>query len=216
VVRDEAKFERLFSFAQALPKIRMRVDQAMRQPDLSREKVLATVVRLLEVSLIRIGNEEYAKENKSFGLTTMRNRHVEIEGITIKFQFCGKSGKRHVVEVLDRRLATIIRKCQDLPGQQLFEYLDPIGRVVPMMFRELSARRARQQPWRRPATPCRLILYFEGTFRQASRLFSFGRSAVAYPGACYGSYRINPFILAIANALAMRTQEKGVLQCHSN
>ena len=93
----------------------------MRRPDLSRKKVLATIVRLLEVSLIRIGNEEYAKENNSFGLTTMRNRHVEVEGATIKFQFRGKSGKKHNVEVSDRRVARIIQKCQDLPGQQLFQ-----------------------------------------------------------------------------------------------
>lgn len=131
-VRDEVKFEKLLSFAEGLPKIRAQVDRAMRHPDLSREKVLATVVRLLEVSLIRIGNEEYAKENKSFGLTTMRNRHAEVAGTTVKFQFRGKSGKSHVVEVSDRRLATIVRKCQDLPGQQLFEYLDPAGKVVPI------------------------------------------------------------------------------------
>ena len=129
-VRDEAKFERLLSFAQVLPKIRAQVDEDMRRPDLSREKVLATIVRLLEVSLIRIGNEEYAKENKSFGLTTMRNRHVEIEGSTIRFQFRGKSGKKHSVEVSDRRVARIIQKCQALPGQQLFQYEDPVGEVA--------------------------------------------------------------------------------------
>jgi DNA topoisomerase I len=98
-VRDEAKFERLLSFAEILPQIRVRVDKDLRRPELCREKVLATVVRLLEVSLIRIGNEEYAKENQSFGLTTMQNRHVEIEGSTVRFQFRGKSGKRHEVEV---------------------------------------------------------------------------------------------------------------------
>ena len=129
-VRDEAKFERLLSFAEVLPKIRAKVDEDMRRPDLSRKKVLATIVRLLEVSLIRIGNEEYAKENKSFGLTTMRNRHVEVEGATIKFQFRGKSGKKHNVEVSDRRVARIIQKCQDLPGQQLFQYEDQAGEVA--------------------------------------------------------------------------------------
>jgi DNA topoisomerase I len=137
-VRDEAKFEKLLSFAEALPKIRAQVDEDMRRPNLTREKVLATVVRLLEVSLIRIGNEEYAKENKSFGLTTMRNRHVEVDGSTVRFQFRGKSGKRHVVEVSDRRLATIVRKCQDLPGQQLFEYLDPTGEVVPIASEDVN------------------------------------------------------------------------------
>ena len=115
--RDEAKFEKLLSFAEALPKIRAQVDKDMRRPNLTREKVLATVVRLLEVSLIRIGNEEYAKENRSFGLTTMRNRHVEVDGSIVRFQFRGKSGKRHLVEVSDRRLARVVRKCQDLPGQ---------------------------------------------------------------------------------------------------
>jgi DNA topoisomerase-1 len=102
----------------------------MRRSELCREKVLATIVRLLEVSLIRIGNEEYAKENKSFGLTTMRNRHVEIEGSTVRFQFRGKSGKKHSVEISDRRVARIIQKCQDLPGQQLFQYEDPAGEVA--------------------------------------------------------------------------------------
>src|SRR4029077_4357145 len=87
---------------------------------------------LLEVSLIRIGNEEFAKENRSFGLTTMRNRHVEVDGSIVRFQFRGKSGKRHLVEASDWRLATVVRKCQDLPGQQLFEYLDPTGEVVPI------------------------------------------------------------------------------------
>jgi DNA topoisomerase-1 len=129
-VRDEAKFERLLSFAEVLPKIRARVDQDMRRPDLSREKVLATIVRLLEISLIRIGNEEYAKENQSFGLTTMRNRHAEIEGSTLRFRFRGKSGKRHTVEVSDRRVARIVEKCQDLPGQHLFEYEAGDGEIV--------------------------------------------------------------------------------------
>jgi DNA topoisomerase-1 len=137
-VRDEAKFEKLLLFAEALPKIRVQVDEDMRRPNLCREKVLATVVRLLEVSLIRIGNEEYAKENKSFGLTTMRNRHVEVDGSIVRFQFRGKSGKRHLVEVSDRRLATIVRKCQDLPGQQLFEYLDPAGEVVPIASEDVN------------------------------------------------------------------------------
>ena len=137
-VRDEAKFEKLLSFAEALPKIRAQVDEDMRRPNLTREKVLATVVRLLEVSLIRIGNEEYAKENKSFGLTTMRNRRVEVDGSIVRFQFRGKSGKRHLVEVSDRRLATVVRKCQDLPGQQLFEYLDPTGEIVPIASEDVN------------------------------------------------------------------------------
>ena len=130
VVRDEAKFERLLAFAEVLPRIRARVEKDLRRPDLSREKVLATVVRLLEVSLIRVGNEEYAKENQSFGLTTMRNRHAKIDGSTVRFRFRGKSGKQHTVEVSDRRVARIVQKCQDLPGQHLFEYEDSDGQIV--------------------------------------------------------------------------------------
>src|ERR1700751_2287968 len=107
-VRDEAKFERLLSFAEVLPKIRAQVAKDMARPNLTREKVLATIVRLLEVSLIRIGNEEYAKENKSFGLTSMRNRHAEVARKTVKFQFRGKSGKEHTVSVSDRRVARIV------------------------------------------------------------------------------------------------------------
>ena len=129
-VRDEAKFERLLAFAEVLPKIRARVQKDMHRPDLGREKVLATVVRLLEVSLIRIGNEEYAKENQSFGLTTMRNRHAEIGGSTVRFRFRGKSGKQHTVEVSDRRVARIVQQCQDLPGQHLFEYEDHNGEIA--------------------------------------------------------------------------------------
>jgi DNA topoisomerase I len=128
-VRDEAKFERLHLFASVLPKIRAKVDRDMRQPDLSREKVIATVVRLLELSLIRVGNEEYVKENNSFGLTTMRNRHAETNGSAVKFHFRGKSGKEHTVEVTDRRVAKIVGKCQDLPGQHLFEYKDREGPI---------------------------------------------------------------------------------------
>jgi DNA topoisomerase-1 len=137
-VRDEAKFERLLSFAEILPKIRAQVSKDMARPDLTREKVLATVVRLLEVSLIRIGNVEYAKENKSFGLTTMRNRHVEVEGATLRFQFRGKSGKKHIVEVSDRRVARVVQKCQDLPGQQLFEYENPAGDVATIASEDVN------------------------------------------------------------------------------
>jgi DNA topoisomerase I len=129
-VRDEAKFERLLAFADVLPKIRERVEKDLRRPDLNRGKVLAAVVRLLEVSLIRVGNEEYAKENQSFGLTTMRNRHAEIVGSTVRFRFRGKSGKQHSVEVSDRRVARIVQKCQDLPGQHLFEYEDSNGGIA--------------------------------------------------------------------------------------
>lgn len=129
-VRDEAKFERLLSFGQVLPKIRAQVDRDLRLPDLAPEKVIATVVRLLEISLIRIGNEAYAKENNSFGLTTMRNRHVAVKGSTVKFQFRGKGGKVHSVEVSDKRIARVVKKCQELPGQKLFEYEDSSGAIA--------------------------------------------------------------------------------------
>jgi DNA topoisomerase I len=129
-VRDEAKYERVMSFARTLPKIRARVAEDLQRPGLCREKVLATVVKFLEISLIRIGNDEYAEANGSFGLTTMRNRHVEVEGSTVTFEFRGKSGKKHKITVSDRRLAKIVRKCQDLPGQRLFEYSEADGTVA--------------------------------------------------------------------------------------
>jgi DNA topoisomerase-1 len=123
-VRDEVKYERMIAFGQALPAIRKAVDAALSQPGLPREKVLATIVHLLEATMMRIGNEEYARENKSFGLTTLRNRHVHIDGKEVEFHFRGKSGVFHDVKVADRRLARIIGRMRDLPGQELFQYLD--------------------------------------------------------------------------------------------
>ena len=125
--RDETKYERLPAFAAALPKIRARIDADLARTGLPREKVLATIVRLLEKSLIRVGNEEYARQNQSFGLTTMRNRHVKVNGSSVKFEFRGKSGVRHSVSVTDRRVARIVKGCRDLPGQDLFQYLDEDG-----------------------------------------------------------------------------------------
>ena len=126
-VRDEAKYERMIAFGQALPHIRERVERDMALPGLPREKVLATVVRLLEMTLIRVGNREYARANGSFGLTTMRDRHVDISGSKLRFRFRGKSGKRHVIDLNDRRLARIVKRCQDIPGYELFQYLDDDG-----------------------------------------------------------------------------------------
>jgi DNA topoisomerase-1 len=128
-LRDENKFDRLAEFARALPKIRRRVAQDMRLPGLPREKVLATVVRLLERTFIRVGNEEYARENKSFGLTTIKNRHVKVKGDLLRFRFRGKSGRQHEVAITDRRIAKIVSKCQDLPGQDLFQYVSDEGEV---------------------------------------------------------------------------------------
>ena len=128
-VRDANKYGRLIEFARVLPRIRRRVRRDLARPDLSRERVLATVVQLLESTMIRVGNEEYAKENESFGLTTLRSRHVKVRGSQVQFVFRGKSGKDHQVSVKDRRLATIIRRCEDLPGQQLFQYVDEEGQL---------------------------------------------------------------------------------------
>ncbi len=128
-VRDDAKYSRMAAFAQALPKIRKRVRRDLAKHGIPREKVLATVVRLLELTLIRVGNEEYAKENGSFGLTTMRDKHVDIKGSTVKFRFRGKSGQDHDIELSDARIARIVKRCQDLPGEELFQYLDETGAV---------------------------------------------------------------------------------------
>ena len=122
--RDEAKFGRLVEFATALPRIRRRVDRDLARPGVPREKVLAAVVRLLELTLIRVGNDEYSRLNQSFGLTTLRGRHVKVDGTAIRFRFKGKGGAPHEVGLRDRRLAAVIRRCQDLPGQELFEYVE--------------------------------------------------------------------------------------------
>ena len=122
VIRDEAKYDRMIAFGQALPALRARVEADLGRRGLPREKVLATVVRLLEVTLIRVGNEEYARANHSYGLTTLRNRHVDVEGSKVRFHFRGKSGVRHDVAVSDRRLARIVHRCQELPGQELFQF----------------------------------------------------------------------------------------------
>lgn len=126
-VRDETKYERMLLFGTALRGIRARLEEDLALPGLPRNKVLATIVRLMERTLIRVGNGEYARENKSYGLTTMRGKHVQVTGSTIMFRFRGKSGKLHAVGVEDRRLARIVRQCQDLPGYELFEYLDESG-----------------------------------------------------------------------------------------
>lgn len=123
-VRDEAKYERMIDFARALPKIRARVDTDLGASGLRKEKVLATIVRLLETTLIRVGNEEYAKDNDSFGLTTLREKHVQVDGSRVRFRFRGKSGKDHDVDTRDRRVARVIKALQELPGQELFTYMD--------------------------------------------------------------------------------------------
>ena len=129
VLRDNDKFDRMLEFARVLPAIRRRVKTDLALPGLPRRKVLAALVELLDCTCLRIGNERYAEENDSFGLTTLRNRHVRVAGTRVEFQFRGKSGKFHRAEVDDPRLARIIRRCRELPGQSLFEYLDDAGQA---------------------------------------------------------------------------------------
>jgi DNA topoisomerase I len=126
-VRDETKYGRMLAFGEALPLIRKQVEHDLALPGLPRAKVLATALRLLETTLIRVGNEEYVRANRSFGLTTLRDRHVDIAGATLRFHFRGKSGKEHTLQINDRRLARIVKRCQEIPGQELFQYHDDEG-----------------------------------------------------------------------------------------
>jgi DNA topoisomerase I len=128
-MREEAKYEHLLSFGEALPKIRSVVAEHMGLRGLSREKVLAAVVHMLETTLIRVGNEDYARQNESYGLTTLKSRHVAVDGSEIRFSFAGKSGKQWLLSIRDRRVAKIIRACQELPGQDLLQYRDEVGEL---------------------------------------------------------------------------------------
>ncbi len=126
-VRDMDKYSRLQEFGKALPKLRKQLEAQIAERGFSREKVLATVVMLLDATLIRVGNTQYARENKSYGLTTLRTRHVEVHGSEIRFHFRGKSGVEHEVSVRDKRMARVVKRCQELPGQNLFQYVDEDG-----------------------------------------------------------------------------------------
>jgi len=146
-IRDSNKYERMLEFGQALPRLRSRLEKHLVLPGLPREKVMALVVMLLESTLIRIGNPRYARANRSYGLTTLRTRHVDIQGTSIRFQFRGKSGVEHKVTLRDRRLARLMRRCMELPGQQLFQYLDEDGQRrtvssndVNLYLREMTGR----------------------------------------------------------------------------
>jgi len=138
-IRSQTKFTRTIAFGEALPKIRQRTAEDLALPGLPREKVLATVLQLLEITRIRVGNEEYAQTNRSFGLTTMRDRHVDIFGAKLRFKFRGKSGVEHDIELSDRRLAKIVKRCQDIPGQELFQYLDDDGQRQPISSEDVNA-----------------------------------------------------------------------------
>ena len=135
----ETKFDRLPEFARALPKLRRRIEDDLGRRGSSREKVLATAVRLLEVTLIRVGNAQYAKQNRSYGLTTLHKRHLEVDGAALTFAFKGKSGVEHEVRVRDRRLATVVRGLRDLPGQHLFKYRDADGDLCPITSDDVNA-----------------------------------------------------------------------------
>ena len=138
-VRDETKFGRMILFGEALPKIRQKIEEDLSQRGLSRTRVLAAVVKLLETTLIRVGNREYMKQNNSYGLTTLRDGHVDIEGSKIRFEFRGKSGKDHSVEIQDRRLARVVKQCRDLPGQTLFQYMDDNGERQKVLSEDVNA-----------------------------------------------------------------------------
>ena len=137
--RSETKFDRLPAFARALPKLRARVEHDLGLRGVCREKVLATAVRLLELTLIRVGNAEYARQNRSYGLTTLHKRHLDVDGAALTFEFRGKSGKDHSVSVRDRRLARVVRALEDLPGQQVFKYRDADGGLCPVTSDDVNA-----------------------------------------------------------------------------
>src|SRR3954468_14749886 len=138
-VRDETKYDRMIGFAQALPVIRRKTREHLRRQGLPREKVLATVVQLLEKTLIRVGNDEYARTNRSYGLTTMRDGHVDVRGPRVRFTFRGKSGVEHEIDLNDRRLARIVKQCRDLPGYDLFQYVDENGQRQTVGSEEVNA-----------------------------------------------------------------------------
>lgn len=125
---DRSKFRRMLEFSEVLPRLRERIERDLRSDDLSRRQIIGTIIRLLDRTLIRVGNDEYARENRSFGLTTLRRRHVQVDGSSLRFSFRGKSGVEHNVAITDLRLARIVQRCQDLPGTELFQYLDASGK----------------------------------------------------------------------------------------
>jgi DNA topoisomerase-1 len=138
-VRDADKYAHLAEFAASLPALRRRLKHDLARPGVPREKVLATIVSLLEQTLIRVGNEDYAQANHSFGLTTLRNRHVRVKGEELRFLFRGKSGKRWSLSLRDRRVARVLRSCQELPGQHLFEYRESDGSVRAISSSDVNA-----------------------------------------------------------------------------
>jgi DNA topoisomerase-1 len=173
---DKSKFRRMLEFSEILPRLRERVERDLRGDELSRRQVLATVIRLLDRTLIRVGNDEYARENRSFGLTTLRRRHVEVKGTSLRFSFRGKSGIDHDVAISDRRLARIVQRCMDLPGTELFQYLDPWGKRqaissddVNAHLREISGRDISAKDFRTWGGTMRAAIALRGMGPAASR-----------------------------------------------
>ena len=138
-VRDETKYERLLLFGSTLPRIRTQVDAHLDLPAMPREKLLAVVVRLLETTFMRVGNDEYARTNDSYGLTTLQDHHVDVQGARLSFTFRGKAGKHHAIVLNDRRLARLVRRCRDLPGQDLFQYMNDDGTPQPITSADVNA-----------------------------------------------------------------------------
>lgn len=228
-VRDQAKFGKMIAFGAVLAVIRKRVRKDLRRPGLPREKVLAAVVRLLETTCVRIGNTEYAKENDSFGLTTLRNHHARILGGAVRFEFKGKSGQRHRVELTDPKLARIIGECQELPGHQLFEYVDREGNLCALgssdvngYLREITGHPFTAKDFRTWAGTVAAAreLASEGPTRSQTELKRKTAAAVKRvsqqlgnrPAACR-KYYIHPAILdAYADGSLFQAMEQGVEQ----
>jgi len=136
---DRSKFRRMLEFSEVLPRLRERIERDLRSDDLSRRQIIGTIIGLLDKTLIRVGNDEYARENRSFGLTTLRRRHVQVDGSSLRFCFRGKSGVEHNVAITDRRLARIIQRCQDLPGTELFQFIDAAGKRQTLSSDDVNA-----------------------------------------------------------------------------
>jgi DNA topoisomerase-1 len=193
-VRDTTKYDRLIAFGEVLPQLRQRLEQDLAGPGLPRHKVLATIVRLLEITLMRIGNVEYVRQNGSFGLTTMRDRHVQISGATVQFQFRGKGGKFHAIRMHDRRLSSIVKRCQDLPGYELFQYLDDAGQRQTVDSADVNAylRAATQEDF-----TAKDIRTWGGTVLAACTL----RAQTAYTSQTQAQQNIRQAIAAVARQL---------------
>jgi DNA topoisomerase-1 len=195
-MRENAKFDHLFAFAEVLPAIRAKVAEHMMRRQLAREKVLATVAHLLEATLIRVGNDEYARQNKSYGLTTLKNRHVAVEGSEVRFRFTGKSGKQWSLKLRDRRVAKIIRACQELPGQDLLQYFDDAGNLravtssdVNGYLREISGREVTAKDFRTWAGTVGAARALDelGAFASTSEAKRNVRTAIERVSACLGN-----------------------------